>query len=78
MNRLERIGMRLAESLRRESELISELRDVQVEKDRLVAEIQSLPPGELYESTEEQPLVRPFVPTVGVEDPPYDLSETVG
>lgn len=61
MTRLERLGMSLAELIRREHDLGVELEDTKKEIDQTIDEIRSAPSGILYESTSEQPLVRPYV-----------------
>lgn len=68
MTRIERLGMELAEDIRREAELSDELSLLQQRITERMQEIRETPPAALYESTSEQTLVRPFIPTVGAED----------
>jgi hypothetical protein len=69
MTRIERWGMELAENIRREEELTQELDKVRAEIDETLAKIKNAPVGALHESTSEVTLVRPFIPSVGAEDP---------
>lgn len=67
--RIERWGMELAEAVRREHEQTQELEKTKAEIDQIIGKIRSVPAGVLYDRTSELPLVRPYTPSVGVEDP---------
>lgn len=62
MTRIERLGARLADLIRREHDLSVEREDVKRQIDEEIHKIRSEPEGTLYEMTSEQPLVRPYVP----------------
>jgi hypothetical protein len=77
MTRIERLGMELAEDIRLESDLLKQLTDVQARIVTRMEDIRNVSDSALYESSAEQTLVRPFIPTVSAEDGWQDAGATV-